>query len=242
MSRQGTKTDRSGGKVIARRKPIQLLLRRLLWAGLFVGLVFPVAVILFYRLLPPLVTPLMLLRDAPMQYDFVELELISPSLIQAVLVSEDQQFCEHNGFDWKQMGIVWDELLHTGSASRGASTISMQTAKNLFLWPSRSKVRKLLEVPLTLMLETLLPKRRILELYLNIAEFGEGVYGAEAAARAHFNRDAKGLTRGQAARLAAVLPNPLERNAGSPSRNVQNRANQISGQIRIAPAALWSCL
>ncbi|MCZ4282302.1 monofunctional biosynthetic peptidoglycan transglycosylase [Kiloniella laminariae] len=221
---------------------MKTVLRRLIWAGVLIGLVFPITTILLYRLLPPLVTPLMLVRDAPMRYDFVDLEQISPSLVQAVLVSEDQRFCEHSGFDWKQMGIVWDELLNTGSASRGASTISMQTAKNLFLWPTRSKIRKALEIPLTLMLETLLPKRRILELYLNIAEFGEGIYGAEAAAQAHFNRDAKGLTRGQAARLAAVLPNPLERNAGRPSHNVQSRANQISGQIRVAPAALWSCL
>ncbi len=206
------------------------------------GLIFPVGIILLYRVVPPLATPLMLLRDTPMQYDFVKLEDISPNLMKAVLVSEDQRFCEHTGFDWKQMEIVWEELLDTGTASRGASTVSMQTAKNLFLWPSRSKVRKVLEIPLTLMLETLLPKRRILELYLNIAEFGDGVYGAEAAAQKHFNRTAKSLTRGQAARLAAVLPNPLSRNAARPSQNVQKRADKIQGGIRIAPASLWSCL
>lgn len=221
---------------------MKIFLRRLIWASVFIGLVFPVTTILIYRLLPPLVTPLMLIRNSPMQYDFVGLEDISPNLVQAVLVSEDQRFCEHAGFDWRQMGIVWDELIDNGTASRGASTISMQTAKNLFLWPSRSKVRKVLEVPLTLMLETLLPKRRILELYLNIAEFGDGIYGAEAAAQAHFNRTAKGLTRGQASRLAAVLPNPLDRNAARPSQNVQKISNRITGNIRIAPAALWSCL
>ncbi|MFD2205942.1 monofunctional biosynthetic peptidoglycan transglycosylase [Kiloniella antarctica] len=221
---------------------MKIFFRRLIWACVLIGLVFPVTTILLYRVLPPLATPLMLIRSSPMKYDFVALEDISPNLIQAVLVSEDQRFCQHAGFDWKQMGIVWDELLYTGTASRGASTISMQTGKNLFLWPSRSKVRKVLEVPLTLMLETLLPKRRILELYLNIAEFGDGIYGAEAAAQAHFNRAAKGLTRAQAARLAAVLPNPLDRNAARPSQNVQKAANRISGNIRVAPAALWSCL
>ncbi|WP_419905222.1 monofunctional biosynthetic peptidoglycan transglycosylase [Kiloniella sp.] len=221
---------------------MKIFLRRLIWASVFIGLVFPVTTILVYRVLPPLATRLMLIRSTPMQYDFVELEDISKNLVQAVLVSEDQRFCQHAGFDWKQMGIVWDELLHNGTASRGASTISMQTAKNLFLWPSRSKVRKALEVPLTLMLETLLPKRRILELYLNIAEFGDGIYGAEAAAQAHFNRSAKVMTRGQASRLAAVLPNPLDRNAGRPSQNVQKRANRIAGNIRVAPTALWSCL
>ncbi|KLN60354.1 peptidoglycan transglycosylase [Kiloniella spongiae] len=221
---------------------MKIFLRRFIWTSVFVGLVFPVGVILLYRVVPPLVTPLMLLRDTPMQYDFVALEDISPNLVKAVLVSEDQRFCDHTGFDWKQMEIVWEELLYTGTASRGASTISMQTAKNLFLWPSRSKVRKLLEIPLTLMLETLLPKRRILELYLNIAEFGDGVYGAETAAQNHFKKTAKGLTRGQSARLAAVLPNPLTRNAARPSQNVQKRADKIQRDIRIAPAFLWSCL
>ncbi|WP_085909620.1 monofunctional biosynthetic peptidoglycan transglycosylase [Kiloniella majae] len=221
---------------------MRIFLRRLVWTSVFVGLILPIGIILLYRVFPPLATPLMLLRDTPMQYDFVELEDISPSLVKAVLVSEDQRFCDHTGFDWKQLEIVWEEMVHTGTASRGASTISMQTAKNLFLWPSRSKVRKVLEIPITLMLETLLPKRRILELYLNIAEFGDGIYGAEAAAQNHFNRKAKGLTRGQSARLAAVLPNPLSRNAARPSQNVQKRADKIQGGIKVAPASLWSCL
>ncbi|WP_120496795.1 monofunctional biosynthetic peptidoglycan transglycosylase [Kiloniella sp. EL199] len=221
---------------------MKTFLHRLVWAGVFIGVIFPVGLILFYRVLPPLVTPLMVLRGTPVRYDFVKLEDVSPNLVKAVLVSEDQRFCDHTGFDWRQMEIVLKEALYKGSASRGASTISMQTAKNLFLWPSRSKVRKLLEVPLTLMLETLLPKRRILELYLNIAEFGDGIYGAEAAAQNHFNTTAKNLTRRQSTRLAAVLPNPLTRNAARPSQNVQNRADKIRRGIRIAPASLWSCL
>ena len=217
-------------------------LRRLFWICVFIGGVFPLAIILFYWVVPPLATPLMFIRDDPIQYDFVALEDISPNLVRAVLVSEDQRFCEHAGFDWKQLEIVWDELIYTGSASRGASTISMQTAKNLFLWPSRSKVRKVLEIPLTIMLETILPKRRILEIYLNIAELGPGIYGAEAAAQAHFKGNAKNMTVRQASRLAAVLPNPLTRNAARPSTNVQKRADKIMRNMRIAPASLWSCV
>ncbi|KKJ75629.1 peptidoglycan transglycosylase [Kiloniella litopenaei] len=221
---------------------MKLFFRRLIWLGLLIGGGLPIAIILMYRVAPPLATPLMLIRDDPIHYDFVALEDISPNLVRAVLVSEDQRFCEHTGFDWKQLKIVWDEVLDTGTASRGASTISMQTAKNLFLWPSRSKFRKVLEIPLTIMLEVLLPKHRILEIYLNIAEFGPGIYGAEAAAQAHFTREARKLSALQSARLAAVLPNPLTRSAARPSGNVQKRAEKIMRSMRIAPATLWGCV
>jgi monofunctional biosynthetic peptidoglycan transglycosylase len=140
------------------------------------------------------------------------------------------------------MSKVLDELQETGAASRGASTITMQVVKNLYLWPARSRIRKVIEIPMAVMMDFLLSKRRILELYLNIAEWGDGIYGAEAAARRHFNVSAKDLTRNQAARLVAVLPNPLERNPANPDASTRGRADKIAGDLYRAPADLWGCL
>ena len=202
----------------------------------------PVLLILIYGVVPVPVTPLMLMRDAPMDKDWVSIEEIAPALQWAVIVSEDKRFCTHRGIDWTEMSKVLDELQETGAASRGASTITMQVVKNLYLWPARSRIRKVIEIPMAVMMDFLLSKRRILELYLNIAEWGDGIYGAEAAARRHFNVSAKDLTRNQAARLVAVLPNPLERNPANPDAATQARADKIAGDLYRAPAELWGCL
>ncbi len=165
-------------------------------------------------------------------YDWRDLERISPQLPLAMIASEDQRFAEHHGFDLR--AIARARRAHErGLRLRGASTISQQTAKNLFLWGGRSWVRKGLEAWYTLLIETLWPKRRILEVYANIAEFGDGVYGAQAAARTYFDKDASRLGPAEAARLAAVLPNPKRYSAARPGPYVQRRARAVQRQMRL---------
>lgn len=209
-------------------------LRRIALALLLVFVIAPTALIFLYRLVPPPVTPLMLIRLVEghgLERDWVPWEAISPSLRMAVVAAEDNLFCEHAGFDWQSLEHA-ARAYAAGERAGGGSTISMQTAKNLFLWPSRSIVRKGLEVPLTAGIELLWPKQRILEVYLNVAELGPGVYGAEAAAQHYFERSAGELTQTQAARLAAVLPNPLEWSAQPAGDYVARRANTIRTRIR----------
>jgi monofunctional biosynthetic peptidoglycan transglycosylase len=155
---------------------------------------------------------------------------ISPQLPLAVVASEDQLFPVHRGFDFKQIRKAMDDA-ERGRRARGASTISQQVAKNLFLWSGRSWVRKGLEAWFTVLIETLWSKRRILEIYLNVAEFGRGIYGAEAAAQAFFHKAAATLTREEAARLAAVLPNPARLHAERPSRYLLRRQQEIAAQM-----------
>ena len=165
------------------------------------------------------------------RHTWVDLDRISPNLPLAVVASEDQKFPEHWGFDVEAIERAYALNLHSHKV-RGASTISQQVAKNLFLWSGRSYLRKALEAYFTLLIESLWPKRRILEIYLNIAEFGLGTYGAEAAAQRFFHKSASRLTRGDAAVLAAVLPNPERYSASAPSRYVQQRREWILGQMQ----------
>jgi monofunctional glycosyltransferase len=164
-------------------------------------------------------------------YRWVDLEQISPHAAIAVIAAEDQQFPFHAGFDYKS---IREAIRHNARSTRvrGASTISQQVAKNLFLWRGRSYLRKGLEVWFTVLIETLWPKERILEVYLNLAEFGRGVYGVEAASRRFFRKPAARLTPSQAATLAAVLPNPVRLRADAPSRYVLARRSRILGQMR----------
>ena len=162
---------------------------------------------------------------------WVSLDQISPNLVRSVMMSEDGQFCFHGGVDWNQMrGVVEDAL--DGEATRGASTIPMQTAKNLFLWNGRSFIRKGLELPLALGADLIWSKRRMMEIYLNIAEWGPGIYGAEAAAQYHFKVPASKLSARQAALLAVALPNPITRIASKPSRGVQRLASVVESRAR----------
>jgi monofunctional biosynthetic peptidoglycan transglycosylase len=165
------------------------------------------------------------------RHRWVDLNGISPNLPLAVVASEDQKFPEHWGFDVEAIEKAYALNEHRHKV-RGASTISQQVAKNLFLWSGRSYVRKGLEAYFTILIESLWPKRRILEIYLNIAEFGVGTYGAEAAAQRFFHKTAAQLTRGDAAVLAAVLPNPERYSASAPSRFVQQRREWILGQMQ----------
>jgi len=156
---------------------------------------------------------------------------ISAQLPLAVVASEDQLFPEHRGFDLKQIRKALDDA-QRGHRARGASTISQQVAKNLYLWNGHSWVRKGLEAWFTVLIESMWSKRRILEVYLNSAEFGYGIYGAEAAAQTFFGKSAARLTRDEAARLAAVLPNPVRMRAERPSRYVQRRQHEITLQMK----------
>jgi monofunctional glycosyltransferase len=165
-------------------------------------------------------------------------EQISPQLALAVVAAEDQMFPVHWGFDFRQIRQALDEA-GNGGRRRGASTISQQVAKNLFLWNGRSWVRKGAEAWFTLLIETLWSKRRILEVYLNIAEMGPGIYGAEAAAQAYFGRPAARLSRAQAARLAAVLPNPKRMSAARPGPYVLRRQGEIEQQMAALGGTTW---
>lgn len=164
------------------------------------------------------------------RYRWVDAAQISPHAARAVVAAEDQRFVAHTGFD---VDAIRQAVEHNASGGRvrGASTISQQVAKNLFLWRGRSWVRKGLEAWFTVLIEVLWPKQRILEVYLNIAEFGHGIYGVEAAAQAYWKKSAKQLTRAQAATLAAVLPNPRRYRAEPPSPYVQRRRDWILGQM-----------
>nr|WP_246365382.1 monofunctional biosynthetic peptidoglycan transglycosylase [Gellertiella hungarica] len=200
-------------------------------AKLVLGLiVLPYALIFVY--LVPFTHPVstLMLGDLALfkGYDrrWVSFDDISPVLVQSVMMSEDGQFCAHSGVDWTQMRGVVDDALK-GVPTRGASTISMQTAKNLFLWNGRSFLRKALEIPLAMASDLVWSKRRMMEIYLNIAEWGPGIYGIEAAARHHFKVPASKLSRRQAALLAVSLPNPYTRIASKPGRGLRQLASVI---------------
>lgn len=166
-----------------------------------------------------------------MAHDARDLEDISPYLPLAMIASEDQNFIVHRGFDFKAIEKARKNNAR-GRRVRGASTISQQVAKNLFLWSGRSWLRKGVEAWYTVLIETLWPKRRILEMYANFAEFGDGIYGAQAAARSYFGKDASRLSAAESARLAAVLPNPKRYSVNRPGPYVQRRSNAIQRQMR----------
>ena len=199
--------------------------------GLLVALVAHIAV---FAAVPVPLTPLMAIRAIEghgFTKTWVPLAEMSPHLARAVIAAEDNRFCEHNGVDWSAVGDVVEEYRNVGRL-RGASTISMQTVKNLYLWPSRSVMRKGLEVGLVHVLEAAWSKQRIVEVYLNIAEFGPGVYGAQAAAQHHFERDAAELSLAQSAALASILPSPLRRNPTAETTATRNRVRRIRRGIR----------
>lgn len=214
---------------------------RFLWkcAGVFFGL--SLCFVLLFRFFPVYVTPLMVIRAGEqlvtgkklqLQHTWVSIEAISKNLSLAVICSEDQNFMDHFGFDFKAIERSLDAAEKGTKRLRGASTISQQTAKNVFLWPGRSWVRKGLEVYFTVLIEIAWSKERILEVYLNSIEMGNGIYGAEAAAQYYFKKNAKNLSKTQAAALAAVLPNPREYRAHPPSPYIRSRIDWIVGQMR----------
>ena len=171
-------------------------------------------------------------------YDWRDLDAIAPSLAVAAVAAEDQQFAAHRGFDLKAIERALEHNAR-GRRVRGGSTISQQVAKNLFLWGGRSWVRKGAEAWYTVLIETTWPKRRILEVYLNVAEFGDGIYGAQAAARSYWRKDAAALSWSESARLAAVLPSPKRYSAHRPGPYVQRRARWIERNMRNLGGDAW---
>lgn len=202
----------------------------------------PFVLTLIYAVVPPISLPMLgralLMRDVDRRWK--PLEQISPVLAQAVITSEDARFCSHSGVDF---GAIADVLQNSGNSgpTRGASTISMQVAKNLYLWPLPTWLRKPVEIPVALWIDLVWPKRRVIEVYLNIAEWGDGVFGAEAAARAHFNKSAQALTLREAALLAAALPNPINRDASDPNRHMRIVASIIATRVNGA-SSVASCI
>lgn len=215
--------------------------RILLWivVAFFASTILSVIVL---RWVPVFFTPLMFIRvvqqvsdgkEMTMHHHWVPLEEISPSLPLAVMSSEDARFMEHHGFDYKAIEhAAIRNMKHPEKWKIGASTISQQTAKNVFLWPGRSWLRKGFEVYFTFLIELFWSKERIMEVYLNSIEMGEGIYGASAVAEWHFHKEASQLTREQCALIAATLPNPLRYNSAHPSAYVQKRQKRILHEMR----------
>ena len=224
----------------SRKGFLRRLTRWLAWL-LAIWVVVTVGLVLLFRFVNPPVSSFMAQRiveatikrepDFRLAQQWLPLSAISPSLRIAVIASEDQKFIEHHGFDLETLRKVAAEHL-AGEGGRGGSTISQQTAKNLFLWPHRSWVRKGFETYFTVLIEAMWPKRRILEVYLNVAQFGRDIYGAEGASQTYFGKPASDLTEGEAARLAAVLPAPNRYRVQPPSTHVVERAAWVQQQIR----------
>lgn len=187
---------------------------------------------IIYWIIPP-VSTLMLADIATLHWisrDYVPLSKVNKNVLYAVIRAEDGTFCKHNGVDWKSLNqVIEDAIEDEEEPSRGASTISMQVAKNLFLVPHRSYARKALEIPIALYLDLIWTKRRMMEAYLSIAEWGDGIYGIEAAAQHYFKKPASNLTANEAALLAAALPNPIKRHPDRPSGYFLNYSGRILG-------------
>lgn len=222
-------------------KNVLVKLWRFVWKAALVFFALSIFSVILFRWVPVPVTPLMLIRCVEQKIDGKEMKLhktwkslddIAPSLQLAVVCSEDQHFLTHNGFDFEAIDKAM-EYNETHKKTRGASTISQQTAKNVFLWSGRSWIRKGFEVYFTFLIETFWSKERIMEVYLNVIEMGDGVYGAEAAAKDLFHKKASQLSRSESAAIAAVLPNPRKFNAGKPSAYIQRRQAWILNQMNL---------
>lgn len=199
-----------------------------------------VGLLALWSVAPPISTLMVArtLTGKSYQRNYVRLDAIAPVLVGEVITSEDGQFCRNRGVDWGELREVMD---NPDGPARGASTITMQVAKNLFLWPGRSAVRKAIEIPTALVLGTVWSKAHTIEVYLNIAEWGDGIFGVEAASRAYFNKHARDLDAREAALLATALPNPYERDPGAPSMLQRRLAARLVSRSRNA-SERTSCL
>jgi monofunctional biosynthetic peptidoglycan transglycosylase len=227
MARKAAAKGRGKAKSEAKAPRLTLrAVRRWVVRGLLGLAGFAIFMVLLYAAVKPPTTPYMLTearRHGGIEHEWVPMERIAPVMARSVVAAEDANYCLHWGFDMAAIREAIDE-----GTTRGASTLTQQTVKNVYLWHGRSWLRKALEAGLTPLVELVWSKRRILEVYLNVAEFDTGVFGVEAAARHHFGVSAAELTPVQAARLAAVLPDPKGRSASDPSRFVRNRAASIA--------------
>jgi monofunctional biosynthetic peptidoglycan transglycosylase len=233
---QTTPRSRAGAKPAAgpKRGGLWRFLGRLLGLVVILAIVVPPASVLVYRFVPPPITILMierLIQGHGLDYRWTPLSRMAPVLADAAVASEDSGFCDHHGFDFDAMEKAMRNNERRPNRIKGGSTISQQTAKNVFLWPGRSYLRKGVEAWYTVLIEAVWGKRRIMEMYLNVVEFGPGVYGAEAASEHFFRVHASQLNAVQAARLIAVLPKPLKANVTGGGRYVAKRSRRIDGAI-----------
>lgn len=217
------------------KKSIVRKLFKIIRFSVFFFFISTISVTILYRFIPPPVTPLMLIRATGHAFkgekmklakDWVSLKNISPNMLQAVVASEDNNYMKHYGVDFDAIKKA-KELNKRSKILRGASTISQQTAKNVFLWPDRSWLRKGLEVYFTGLIEIFWGKRRIMEVYLNVIEMGDGIYGVEMAAQLYFSKPASSLTVSEAALIAAVLPNPRRWSPAAPTSYIQRKQQRI---------------
>jgi monofunctional glycosyltransferase len=237
----GASTCAKAQAVVRRRSLFAILARGAGWAGIALLIVF-IGLVGLYAVVPP-VSTLMLARTIEgkgYEQDYVRLGKMAPAALAAVIASEDATFCANDGVDW---GALQEVVGHSGKGgpSRGASTITMQTAKNLFLWPGRSIVRKGIEIGIALILGKAWSKARTIEIYLNIAEWGDGLYGIEAAARRYFHKSASELNAREAALLATALPNPILRNPSHPTSLQRRLAAGVEAKVRDS-GDLLTCL
>jgi monofunctional biosynthetic peptidoglycan transglycosylase len=225
-------------------RPKSGLLRRVGRIALYGAIGFiigSIVVVALYRFLPPPGTPLMLIRRVEgygIDKSWRPLHQISPHLIRAAMAGEDARFCRHHGFDWGAVATAWDRYQSGHGRVLGASTISMQTAKNVFLWPGRDWLRKGFEAWFTALIELGWGKRRIMEIYLNVVEWGPGIYGAEAASQYYFHKPAGMLNPEEAVRLAAVLPDPLDWSPRRPGRRLLARGAAVRANMQAVPMGL----
>ncbi len=242
-------SESSGGKPRPKRP---LSFGRWIWGliqfGFVAGIVLPIALVIIFRFVPPPINYLMIDRAAHgrgLDYQWRSLASISPNMVNAAIAAEDGRFCEHHGFDFEAIEKAMDRNAR-GGRLRGGSTISQQTAKNVFLWPGRGWdrwVRKGAEAYFTVLIETVWGKRRIMEVSLNVAEMGPGVYGTEAASQKYFHKPAKSLTPYDASRIAAILPNPIRYKAVGGGPYVQRRSQAIGGNaVTVRSEALSGCV
>jgi monofunctional biosynthetic peptidoglycan transglycosylase len=221
-------------------------MRNLIVAILILAVVVPPAWVLLYRFVPPPITVLMIERMVQgygVDHRWRPISRIAPAMTRAAIASEDARFCAHHGFDLAAIDKAIRHDERRPGRLRGGSTISQQTAKNVFLWPGRSWVRKGVEAWFTVLTEAIWGKRRIMEIYLNTVEMGPGVYGVEAAARRYFHTDAADLSVAEASRLAAVLPSPLKWHAADPGPYVRRRTGRIDArQATVRADGLADCV
>jgi monofunctional biosynthetic peptidoglycan transglycosylase len=222
------------------KRILRSILRLLFWS-VVIFVVSSVVLVFIYKFVPPVLTPLMVIRSIEGVFNgktvgitksWVPYEDISKNIKKAVIFSEDKRFLQHDGFDWKAIEAAkrYNERMK-GKRVLGASTITMQTSKNVFLWHGRNYIRKGLEAYFTVLIEAVWGKERILEVYLNIIEWGDGIYGIEAASEYYFKKSAKNLTAKEAGALAAIVPNPRKWSASNPTKYIKKRTSLISSQL-----------
>lgn len=228
-----------------KRAGLRVWLRRAFWICVVLGAIPTVLTLLYW---PPFVHPISARMVGEVVtlngYDrrWVPIDDVAPALVKSVIMSEDGQFCWHRGVDFAELSAVVQDALE-GEGVRGASTIPMQTVKNLYLWHRPfGTIRKVIEIPFAIYMDVVLSKRRIMEIYLNIAEWGPGIYGIEAASQYHFGKSAKDLSRRQASLLAVTLPNPIARNPAKPGNGLKRLAANVEKRVAQAGTTQFNCI